>query len=181
MIPRLLLLFALAGPALAEQRVAVCYNWGCAAQAEVVYDDYQWLEATRLLALANNAEGERALLAQSLGRLYRWAGEQTPIRHDLAGNGADGDLDGRMDCIDHSTTTTRLLRLLEAYGALHWHRVGEPARRTHYLVAQHFAAVIEEQASGESYAVDSWFVDNGQPVVILPRAAWMEGEGSSVE
>jgi hypothetical protein len=181
MIGRILPFLILVAPVLAEERVEVCYNWDCAAQTEVVFDDYQWLEVTRLIGLANNPAGERALVAQSLGRLYHWAGEQTPIHNDRAGNRVDEDAEGRMDCIDHSTTTTRFLKRLEASGALHWHRVLEPERRTRFIVVQHFAAVIEEQDNGERFAVDSWFVDNGQPAVVLPLAAWMEGEGPSVE
>lgn len=165
----------------AEQKVAICYNWDCTAQAEVRYDQYQWIEVTRLIGLAKNAEGERALIAQAVGRLYHWAGEQSPVKNDRAGNTTDAGIDGRMDCIDHSTSTTRLLKLLEESGALRWHRVLEPARRTRFIIAQHFAAVIEENGTGQRYVVDSWFVDNGQPAIILPLAAWNEGEGPSVE
>jgi hypothetical protein len=39
--------------------------------------------------------------------LYGWAGEQSDI-HNRGGNYADAGI-GRMDCIDHSTSTTRLL------------------------------------------------------------------------
>lgn len=177
----LFLLFAVALAAVAEERVAICYNFGCVAQAEVVFDDYQWLEATRLIGLARNAEGERALIALAVGRLYGWAGQQSPVRNDRAGNYRDMEVDGRMDCIDHSTSTTRLLKRLESYGALRWHRVLEPARRARFVFAQHFAAVVEDKESGERFAVDSWFVDNGQPAVVLPLAAWKDGEGPDVE
>ncbi len=177
----LALSLAFSSPLCAVERVAVCYNWDCSAQADVEFDDYQWLEVTRLLGLSASASAERALLAQAVGRLYRWAGEQTPVAADRAGNTRDADVEGRMDCIDHATTTTRFLRRIEAYGALRWHQVLEPERRTRFIVAQHFSAVIEERASGERFAVDSWFVDNGEPAVIIPLPAWMEGEGPSVE
>lgn len=177
----MLLLLLASGGAVAQEKVAICYNWDCAAQAEVGFDQYQWIEVTRLIGLAKNAEGERALIAQAIGRLYRWAGEQSPVKNDRAGNTTDADSNGRMDCIDHSTSTMRLLKLLEGAGALRWHRVLEPARRTRFIVTQHFAAVIEDKTSGERFVVDSWFVDNGQPAVVLPLAAWKEGEGPSVE
>ena len=119
-----------------------------------------------------------------------------------------------MDCIDHSTSTTRLLELVEARGGLRFHRVVEPARRTR-LILQHFSAVIEvltaeeriarlppgealagcnctedgqviEAADGadrpgERYVVDSWFVDNGEPAVVLPLAEWLKGGGPNVQ
>ncbi|MGL5632677.1 MAG: hypothetical protein ACRDD3_09965, partial [Azovibrio sp.] len=60
----------------------------------------------------------------------------------------------------------------------------EPARRG--IIFQHFSAVVEvlhepEKIPPERYVVDSWFVDNGKPAVILPLAAWMQGEGPDVD
>ena len=42
--------------------------------------------------------------------------------------------------------------------------------------------VIEQKAAGEDarFAVDSWFVDNGQAAVILPLGEWKEGAGPDV-
>jgi hypothetical protein len=88
-----------------------------------------------------------------------------------------------MDCIDHSLSTTRLLKLLEARGSLRWHRVLEPEVRNWALVfPAHWSAAIEEKTGGEAqrFVVDSWFVDNGQPAVILPLAEWKEGAGPDV-
>jgi hypothetical protein len=156
------------------------------------------------------------MLAEVLGELYRLAAMQTPVGADRAGNYLDGDVEGRMDCIDHSTSTTRLLKLIETRGALRFHRVLAPERRTRFIM-QHFSAVIEELAPaeriarlapgtalahcnctedgliieapdgaevarpGERYAVDSWFVDNGEPAVVLPLAEWLNGGGPNVQ
>ena len=42
--------------------------------------------------------------------------------------------------------------------------------------------IEEKKADGEvpRFVVDSWFVDNGQPAVILPLAEWKEGAGPDV-
>jgi hypothetical protein len=88
-----------------------------------------------------------------------------------------------MDCIDHSQSTTRLLKLLEARGSLRWHRVLPPEVRSRMFLTVHWSAVIEEKnKDGEAarFVVDSWFVDNGQPAVILPLAEWKEGAGPDV-
>ena len=34
---------------------------------------------------------------------------------------------------------------------------------------------------GERYVVDSWFVDNGEPAVVLPLAEWLKGGGPNVQ
>jgi hypothetical protein len=39
----------------------------------------------------------------------------------------------------------------------------------------HTTAVIEETASGDRYAVDSWFLDNGQPPYIARLEVWKAG------
>jgi hypothetical protein len=39
----------------------------------------------------------------------------------------------------------------------------------------HSTAVIHEQISGNRYAVDSWFYDNGEPATIVPFDVWKSG------
>lgn len=173
----------LAGLAGADERVTICHGYGCLVQEGVGYSEGQLGEIRRLLYAADDAAGERRQLAEALGRLYGWAGQQSDIHNDKGGNYADEGVSGRMDCIDHATTTTRLLRLLEARAYLRWHRVGEPVMRSVALVfAPHHSAIIETIGGGEAeaFAVDSWFVDNGQPVVILPLADWKKGAGPDV-
>ncbi len=167
----------------AAERVAVCFNYGCLNQAEVEYGDSQLEEIRLLLAPAATPAQERELLAVAVGRLLGWAGQQSPIGADRGGNYADEGVYGRMDCIDHSTTTTRLLRMLERHGWLQFHRVQEPVLRLRFVLFQHYSALIEEIAPAgaegppERFVVDSWFFDNGQPAVVMPLEAWMAGEG----
>ena len=172
--------FALA--ASASERVTICFNYGCQSQAEVVYGDEQLRELRVLLREARDAEEERAAIGIAVGRLLAWAGQQSPISADKGGNYADLGGYGKMDCIDHSMTTTRLLKMIEAQGMLHYHRVLERVLRRPFLVMDHYSALIEEFSAVESdgedrrYVVDSWFFDNGQPAVIMPLGRWMSGE-----
>jgi len=174
----------LAGLAHADEPLVVCHGYGCLVQETVIYSEARLADIRRQLLAARNAAEERERLALAIGQLYAWAGEQSPIRNDKGGNRADDGVSGRMDCIDHSTTTTRLLRLLEARGALRWHRVGEPeVRHFALIIPAHYAAVIEttdEAEVAERFVVDSWFVDNGQPAVILPLDDWKKGAGPDV-
>ena len=179
----LALLFVWAGGAAADTNVRICYGYGCIAEAEVRFSDAQLREVGRQLSVAVDAAEERKLLAVAIGEFYGWAGQQSDIRNDRGGNYADGHSPGKMDCIDHSKSTTRLLKLLQARGNLRWHRVLEPEVRNWALVfPAHWSAVIEEKTGGEAqrFVVDSWFVDNGQPAVILPLAEWKQGAGPDV-
>ena len=135
------------------------------------------------VADAFRAATERGVLAVAIGRLYAWGGEQSEIHNDRGGNYADDNVSGKMDCIDHSTSTTRLLQLLTRRGYLRWHRLLEPQSRDFAgIVPVHWSAVIEEKQDGEPrrFVVDSWFVDNGQPAVILPLEDWKKGAGPDV-
>lgn len=180
-----LALLASAG-AWAGETVEVCYNYACLSQDTVLYSDVQLRRVEELLDDAGSATRERALLGVAIGWMLGWAGQQTPVSADRGGNLADDDVYGRMDCIDHATTGTRLLRLLEARGALRFHRVLEPVKRTRWLMFEHYAAQIGERLVAEDeidadepyehYVVDSWFVDNGLPAVVMPLANWRAGE-----
>jgi len=177
------ILLALSGAVAADETVAICHGYGCLAQADIRYTEGQLGEVRRMLNAAVDAENERKMLSEALGRLYAWAGEQSDIHNDRGGNFDDGHVSGKMDCLDHSTSTTRLLRLIEARGYLRWHRVQEPvARAVATVFFVHWSAVIAEKTDGEvpHFAVDSWFVDNGQPAVILPLGEWKKGAGPDV-
>ncbi|NTV10268.1 MAG: hypothetical protein HGA47_05780 [Zoogloea sp.] len=173
-----------AGAARADAVVTICYNYGCAAEAHVRFTEKQLREVHAMLSAARSPQAERAALARAVGMLYRWAGKQSPIHADRRGDFLDGEEDGRMDCIDHAQSTHRLLELLEERGWLRFHAVGEIMRRTRWVVTQHFSATLEVlpemTGAGERYVVDSWFVDHGEPAVVLPLEDWMNGEGPSV-
>ena len=178
-----ILLFLLAGTAAADEVVRVCHGYGCLVEADIRYTEGQLGQVRRMLFATVDAESERNALANVIGLLYGWAGEQTDIRNDRAGNYADESVPGRMDCIDHSTSTTRLLGLLAERGYLRWHRVLEPvARNVATIFFVHWSAVVEEvsDADGARFVVDSWFVDNGFPAVILQLDEWKKGAGPDV-
>jgi hypothetical protein len=172
----------------ADQSVPVCYNYGCSAEAEVRYSEPQLAVIAQLLAGTGDARIERMRIALVIGELYAWAGRQLPVSNDKGGDYADDEVDGRMDCIDHATTTTRLLQVLEHKGWLRFHHVLDPVRRSEFPLGQHFSAVIEEiplssaEASGNlaRFAVDSWFFDNGTPAAVLPLNDWLRGVGPGV-
>lgn len=156
--------------------VNICYNYGCYSKAQVAYSERQLDALHQLLAAAGDAAAERAAVSVAIGRMYRIAGEQTPIWRDKGGNYADGGVDGQMDCIDHSTDTDVFLRLLEAHGWLRFHEVLAPLRRTRFIIALHWAARIRERGTQQAYAVDSWYFDNGHPAAVIAIEDWLDGK-----
>jgi hypothetical protein len=173
-------------PVKVAEKIDVCFNYGCASEGEVIFSGRQLTQVRSMLRVAQNSEHERSALADVIAQMYAWAAEQTPVGNDRAGNFADGGMPGQMDCIDHSTTTTRFLRLLEGHGWLRFHRPVDTIRRSGIFL-HHFSAAIEDLGDGISivrtdirsrlWAVDSWYADNGKPPYIAPIDEWERDSG----
>ena len=87
-----------------------------------------------------------------------------------------------MDCIDESINTTLYLAMFQKFGLMRLHQVEDRATRGWFIGGwPHTTAVIGETAvprergSDRLWAVDSWFLDNGQPPFILPLETWKAG------
>ena len=161
----------------------ICYNYGCFQRATARFDDAD-LEALRTwVHAATDAAGERALLAQAIGRMYAIAAGQTPIWRDRGRNSMEErGLDGAMDCIDHSINTEAFLRVLAGAGALRFHVPGERRRRFAFLVfGEHWTATLIETQSQSRFAVDSWFHDPGLPVTVVALERWRAGYDPEAE
>lgn len=155
----------------------VCYSHECSRQQFVRLDDQQW-QATRALfsPAATSAAEERAMIRRAIAQLEQFAGVLAGTSAERGGNIAGAGLPGQMDCIDESTNTTTYLSLLQQDGLLHWHTLQEPGRRSKWVLDVHWAAVISETASGQRWAVDSWFLDNGEPPYIQRLEDWLDKE-----
>lgn len=153
----------------------VCFNYSCLKTQTVLYSEAHISSLRNELQLANDAAEERLRLQDAIARMYRWAGEQTPIHVDRAGDFLDDGVYGRMDCIDHAQTTARMLETLQAAGALRFHRVTGIERRRSWLIMQHFSATIEENDGGGRWAVDTWFRDHAEPAVVMDIEEWKDG------
>lgn len=155
--------------------VTICYNYDCAVKAKITVGPHDLARLDQLFKHADSPIVERNAIQFAVGLLNRVAGKQTPIHNDKGGNYDDDGVEGRMDCIDHSHTTTAYLKLIDARGLLHFHKVLEPIHRAPLLVNSHWSAMIQETENGEQFAVDSWFFDNGEPAAIFPLNEWLKG------
>jgi len=206
-IALLLLVWLPFAPVSAQALLPVCFNYDCAQRAIVSIAEEQLRRVHTVFDMVMTAEDEREALRLAVAELYRIAATQTPIGADRAGNLRDNGVDGRMDCIDHSNTTTAMLRLIEERGWLRFHRVLQPVRRNR-LIFQHFSAAVEMRdgevvllIDGECeharrycrtlqmdglfadggrerrFVVDTWYVEQGEPAVVMPVSEWLKGGG----
>jgi len=122
------LLLTLLGPTAAAYEVTICYNYDCAVEASVHIGTTIPCNSSCCSPRSRprRPKGSRSA-CRGLYEPDRRA--QTPVFNDKGGNDNEEEVNGRMDCIDHSRTTTTYLRFIEARGWLQFHRVLEPIHR----------------------------------------------------
>mgnify|MGYP003587333044 CR=1 FL=1 len=169
----------------ADALIVVCYNWGCLAQQPVSFSEPWLRKALQPLRQAKTPEAERAAVAEVVHRFYLKAAEQTPIAADEAGNDEDITVNGRMDCIDHSTTTKNILSYLQHRKLLRWHVVGPYAHRTLILGSHYSATLVETDVDADDdrqiYTVDPWDVEPVQVPPVSPVREWASYRFYSLE
>lgn len=160
----------------APARFNICFNHGCQALADVSLTPEQWQEIRRLFSPEPaSPREERERVAQAVGTLETLTGKLTGIDNDRGGSLAGLWMRNQMDCVDESTNTHTYLVMLNNDGLLKYHVPANNERRFWPYLIQHYSAVIEETTTQKKFAVDSSFLDNGQPPVILPLSVWKQG------
>lgn len=162
-----------------------CYDYGCMKKAELS------LPAETRKRLAENfkpapktPEQEREKVKTAIKIFEDDIGAIVGTKNDKRGtfrlyqDDAPEMRSFQQDCIDESTNTTIYLGLLEQMRLLKFHRPVFPANRQPFLGGApwwHQTAVMKDLESGEKYAVDSWFRDNGHPAFVVPLQEWKDG------
>lgn len=157
--------------------ITVCLDYGCDYTGSAEINVAEWREVGTVFADVTSAETERMAVSQAIGTLERIVGSKVGTAQDAPGNAApDTKIIGQLDCIAESTNTEKYLQLLAADDHLLYHRVVGREVRRRWLFATHWTAVIEEIATGEKFAIDSWHGANGEPALVQPLAMWHRAE-----
>ncbi len=68
------------------------------------------------------------------------------------------------------------MRLMQQADLMKWHAVEDTRTRNFFFNGwPHSSAVMRDINTGERFAVDSWFYDNGAPATIVPFTVWKSG------
>jgi hypothetical protein len=158
------------------ERYSVCFDHSCTSIVTDSLSQDEWRLVTAVLRnSAWTAADERLPLPSPLPS-SRASSAGIPGRTATGAEISRFRTTRALDCIDESTNTTTYLRLLERGGLLRHHRVLERSTRFGLFVGMpHTTAVIEETGTGDRYAVDSWFLDNGRPPYIAKLEVWKGG------
>ena len=158
--------------------VYVCHGTGCARKERV---DFSTADMGRLRSILASGAGSPEKERRAMGRAVQWF-EKRVAPQVGSGNDVGGfDLStvnkpGQLDCIDEATNTTSVLKLAADNNYLKHHRVGRPKARGFFLDGRypHATGVVVQISNGESYAIDSWTRDNGEPPEIMPLSVWFK-------
>ena len=159
-------------------RVTVCVDYGCdytrSIDISMPPSGAQWKRFSPTVA---TAEAERRAVAQAIGRLERIVGGNAGTAAGCATqHRARRDASASSTASPNPPIPKSTFNCSRTRGQLVHHRViGREVRRP-WLFEAHWTAVIEEIATGERYAIDSWYGANGEPAVVQPLATWRRGD-----
>ncbi len=156
----------------------VCRGYGCQYHDRIEMTASDWKQINKIFAKkAKSAQDERAKVAKAIGAFEKIVGGKNGSYVDIAGT-FEKTGTYQLDCVDESTNTTVYLAALERKGALKYHTLLPPTVRfplVHSGTWPHQTAVLKENSSNETFAVDSWFHDNGAPAEIVELNQWKDG------
>ena len=159
----------------------ICHSGGCAAVSHVSLSKEEWQQVINAFEpKPMDAEGERKDIANAIGLMEKLVGAKTATNTDRGGTFGNSDYPGQLDCNDESTNSTTYMKLMNQAGLIRFHEILDTKTRGFFFNGwPHTTAVIREKQAGhssdKSYAVDSWFYDNGRPAVIIPLTLWEKG------
>jgi hypothetical protein len=152
-----------------------CTDYHCDEGQTVELSPAQWQAVAALFGSNESPASERRHIRAAIALLETQVGAITGTWRDLGKNSAGAGQPGQLDCISESRNTTTYLQLLYDQGLLQWHYVEDRQVRHPLIFNVHWSAVIRDRVSGERFAVDSWFLDNGEPPYIQPLDDWRSG------
>lgn len=154
-----------------------CHGYGCRLIDSDSLNAYDHEAIKTLFKSSTSPMEERKAIADSVAYLEHTVGQRLGTDTDIEGTYRQLG-DDQLDCVDESVNTTVYLSLMKSMGLLKFHTIGIPSARTIFTsgrLGPHQTAVIEDIDTGEKFAVDSWFHDNGARPEIVPMNKWLFG------
>jgi hypothetical protein len=159
------------------QAMTICYGFVCRRRAQLDFTASDKAELTRIIGAGKaSAQAERAAVQKAVVWFDRKVGPMIGTTHRVANadirSGADA---GNFDCWDTTRNTSSFLLVLQEWGLLKHHTVGNPRFRGNIFVLQlpHNTAVLVENASKIEWAVDMWPTKFADPPDVMQLEAWL--------
>ncbi len=168
---------AYAEPEPTPANFTICYGYGCMTKAKVQISPAGWSKVRAVFkSTPRTPAEERATVAKAIALLEKKVGSATGTDIDEAGADLFAKNKFQQDCIDETVNTTTYLKLLRRDNLIRFHKIGEAAWRGQFIDRwPHNTAVLVENKTGASWAIDSWFFANGVEPVVVPLEKWKAG------
>ncbi len=159
------------------RQMTVCYGFVCRRRMELGFTAGDRATLKTILARGKaSPAAERKAIQQAFvwfdHRVGRSIGtSQRVARADIR----TFDAAHNFDCWDTTRNSTSFLLILQEWGALRHHTVGDPRYRGNILVGQlpHNTAVIVEKKRGTEWSVDMWTTAYGKVPDVMLLTQWL--------
>ena len=154
----------------------ICHGGTCEKISNVSFNEEQWQLIKNSFINNQSAESERRSIRSAIATMENIVGKLTDTYNDKGENETDEKYNHYMDCIDESTNTTIYMNMMKRNGLIALHTIEDRENRGFFFNGwPHTTAAIKEISTKKQYAVDSWFLDNGEQPFIIPLKEWFEG------
>jgi hypothetical protein len=158
--------------------MTVCYGFVCRRREILNFTAGDRAALTRIIAAGRaSAAAERAAVQRAVIWFDRRMGPLLGTNKRVA-NADIRAMDDKhnYDCWDTTRNVTGLLLVLQQWGLLRFHSVGDPHYRGNPLVDQlpHNTAVLVERATRVEWVVDMWPRGYAQPPDVMTLAKWLK-------
>lgn len=160
--------------------MTVCYGFVCRRRAALDFTTADRKALTQILAAGKASPAtERAAVQKAVvwfdRRMGPVIGTMTRVARADIRSGADAH---NYDCWDSTRNVTSLLLVLQDWGLLKHHTVGNPRYRGNVFALQlpHNTAVLVETVSHIEWVVDMWTTRYAQPPDVMLVERWLREE-----
>ncbi len=158
--------------------LTICYGFVCRRRYEYAFTPVDRAALGSILAAGRaSAAAERAAVQKAVVWFDRHIGpilgtDRRVARADFRFR----DDAHNYDCWDTTRNVTGLLLILQDWGLLKHHKVGDPLYRGNALVLQtpHNTPILVDLATNARWTVDLWTRGYGQAPEVLPADEWMK-------
>ena len=157
--------------------MTVCYGFVCRRREILEFSDADRRTLTQIMAAGRGtAAAERAAVQKAVTWFDRRMGPILGTNKRVAkADFRHRDDSHNYDCWDTTRNTTSLLLVLQEWGLLKHHAIGDPRYRGNTLVLQtpHNTAVLVDRATKVEWVVDLWPRGYLQPPDVMTVQQWV--------
>jgi len=158
--------------------MTVCYGFVCRRRATLAFSDADRRTLAQILAAGKaSAAAERTALQKAVVWFDRRVGPMIGTTKRVAKADIRAGSDAtNFDCFDTTRDTTSLLLVLQEWGLLKFHKVGNPRYRGNPFALQtpHNTAVVVDKAGGTEWVVDLWPKKYAEAPDVMPVERWLK-------